>query len=122
METLKFWHSFIVEFRALCGEEISTSNLQQAFPINYLNKFFIFSLENENQYVPPLTESFPAAFILFMFEDRIQKAHQAADQAGFDFLIRQPIPFMAMVKSKRYVPYLILLAHGCQIFLGNYFC
>ena len=115
MDTIKFWHSYIAEFRALCGEEITADNLRQAFPWHLSDGFLDLNrAETENDPLP-VTEM--AGFILFMFEDRIRKAHQAHDQVGFEYLIRQPIHINQMVAAKLDIPYILLFAHK-QVFSG----
>ena len=119
MDTIMFWQSFILELRTLCGDVFTSYNLKKAFPINFSGGFFVFNLaEEENRRISVVTESFSAAFILFMFEDRIRKAHQADDQAGFEYLIRQRIPLAEMAESKRDVSYILLLAQS-QLFSSN---
>ena len=118
MDTIMFWHSFIGEFRALCGEVITADNLRKAFPVNLSDEFVVFNLaETENQYFPGVTEA--AGFILFMFEDRIRKALQAHDQQEFEYLIRQPIHIAEMFNGKRDVPYILLFAYK-HVFSGTW--
>ena len=119
MDTIKFWQSWVSEFQT-CGEKIGSAGLLKAFPFNYSAGFLVFNLsENENRYLT-LTERGVAEYILFIFQDRIRKAHQAQDQTGFEYLIRQRIPIDEMESTDKDVPFILLLAHS-GFFSGNCF-